>query len=45
MTGAKVLEYVEQMMRDGTCPLSEADLDAMDAAQATPRSSPSKWPQ
>ena len=42
MTGAKVLDYVEQMMRDSTCPFSEAELDAMDAAQAASRSSPSR---
>lgn len=43
MTGAKILEYVQQMIRDGACPLTEANLDAMDSAQANPRISPSKW--
>lgn len=43
MTGAMVLAYAQQVMRDGSCPLTEADLDAMDDAQATPRISPSKW--
>lgn len=43
MTGAKLLEIIQQMMRDGSCPLTDAELDAMDEAQANPRVSRSKW--
>jgi len=43
MTGAKLLEYAQQMIRDGNCPVTEKELDAMDAAQANPRASRSKW--
>jgi len=43
MTGGRLLDLMREMIANGADLLCESELDRMDAAQNSPRRSPSKW--